>query len=118
MRPTTSADLPPAVRFLRDARTCEGPISGLRMLTFAGNHERATDCLRALEDRGDIRCTGPVVDCPKTQRGYLVGQRPKDAVIYYEDKPKGKLHTVKSPNITWNRKTNRVVTGRVEAHGG
>lgn len=50
--------------------------------------------------------------------GFLVGQRPKDAVIYYEDRPKGRLHRVKSPNITWNRKTNRVVTGGVEAHGG
>jgi len=50
--------------------------------------------------------------------GYLVGQRPKDAVIYYEDKTKGRLYDAKSPNITWNRKTNRVVTGRVEAHGG
>jgi hypothetical protein len=46
------------------------------MLSCAGgNIDLATDCLRALEDvTSQIRCTGPVRDCPPLHRGYLVGQ--------------------------------------------
>jgi hypothetical protein len=74
MRPTTSADLPEARRFVEMCRAAGGPITGLRLLSLAKNHERATDMLRALEDRGDVRCTGMDPKCPKTYRTDLVGQ--------------------------------------------
>lgn len=75
-RPTSAADLLPARRFLQAAKDARAPISGLRMLSMAGGSiDQATTYLRALEDISkEIRCVGPIKDCPKMFRGHLVGQ--------------------------------------------
>jgi hypothetical protein len=75
--PTTAADHPQARAFL-DRLRVGGPASGLRLLyavvAAGGNHARATDQLRALEDRGLVRCLGPDPAAPSVHRGELVGQ--------------------------------------------